>query len=95
MIAFRRRTWTCSESIDVPAEGGVRAVPVIGRLRRTGPGPDVAVLYIRLPEGNGIELARQRCCRLPALRCLMLTSYTDEQARFDSVPAADLRTGHR
>ncbi|MDT8913618.1 response regulator transcription factor [Amycolatopsis sp. PS_44_ISF1] len=49
--------------------------------------PDVAVLDVRLPDGNGIELARELCSRLPALRCLMLTSYTDEQAMLDAVLA--------
>ncbi|MDT8912399.1 response regulator transcription factor [Amycolatopsis sp. PS_44_ISF1] len=49
--------------------------------------PDVAVLDVRLPDGNGIELARELRARLPALRCLMLTSYTDEQAMLDAVLA--------
>ena len=42
--------------------------------------PDVAVLDIRLPDGNGIELCRELKSKLPDLACLMLTSYDDEQA---------------
>ncbi|MGW7538767.1 response regulator transcription factor [Amycolatopsis sp. NPDC054798] len=49
--------------------------------------PDVAVLDVRLPDGNGIELARELRSRMPELKCLMLTSYTDEQAMLDAVMA--------
>jgi two-component system response regulator DevR len=49
--------------------------------------PDVAVLDVRLPDGNGIELARELRSQLPELKCLMLTSYTDEQAMLDAVLA--------
>src|SRR5579884_3519375 len=36
--------------------------------------PDVMVLDVRLPDGNGIELCRELRSRLPELNCLMLTS---------------------
>ena len=49
--------------------------------------PDVAVLDVRLPDGNGIELARDLRSKLPELKCLMLTSFTDEQAMLDAVMA--------
>jgi two-component system response regulator DevR len=49
--------------------------------------PDVAVLDVRLPDGNGVELARELLSRLPELNCLMLTSYTDEQAMLDAIMA--------
>ncbi|SEC62552.1 two component transcriptional regulator, LuxR family [Amycolatopsis tolypomycina] len=49
--------------------------------------PDVAVLDVRLPDGNGIELARELRSKLPELKCLMLTSFTDEQAMLDAVLA--------
>ncbi|MCD2195829.1 response regulator transcription factor [Actinomycetospora endophytica] len=49
--------------------------------------PEVAVLDVRLPDGSGVELCRELRSRLPDLRCLMLTSYTDEQAMFDAVLA--------
>ncbi|MBF6469723.1 response regulator transcription factor [Nocardia beijingensis] len=49
--------------------------------------PDVAVLDVRLPDGNGIELCRELLSRLDDLRCLILTSFTDEQAMLDAILA--------
>ncbi|WP_433259835.1 response regulator transcription factor [Actinosynnema sp. CS-041913] len=48
---------------------------------------DVAVLDVRLPDGNGIELCRELRSRLPGLHCLMLTSFTDDEALFDAIMA--------
>ncbi|WP_063131314.1 response regulator [Nocardia fusca] len=49
--------------------------------------PDVAVLDVRLPDGNGIELCRELLSAGRGLRCLMLTSFTDEQAMLDAILA--------
>ena len=49
--------------------------------------PDVAVLDVRLPDGNGIELCRELRSRMPDLKCLMLTSFTDDEALFDAIMA--------
>ncbi len=49
--------------------------------------PDVAVLDMRLPDGNGVELCRELRSKMPELNCLMLTSYTDEQAMLDAILA--------
>lgn len=49
--------------------------------------PDVAVLDVRLPDGNGIELCRELLSRLPELRCLMLTSFTSDEAMLDAILA--------
>jgi len=49
--------------------------------------PDVAVLDVRLPDGNGIELCRELRSRLPELNVLMLTSFTDDEALFDAIMA--------
>ncbi|MFE9583125.1 response regulator [Nocardia sp. NPDC006044] len=49
--------------------------------------PDVAVLDVRLPDGNGIELCRDLLAEVEGLRCLILTSYTDEQAMLDAILA--------
>ncbi|MEV0765873.1 response regulator transcription factor [Nocardia sp. NPDC050435] len=49
--------------------------------------PDVVVLDVRLPDGNGIELCRELLDHVPGLRCLILTSFTDEQAMLDAILA--------
>ena len=48
---------------------------------------DVAVLDVRLPDGNGIELCREIRSRFPAIRCLILTSFTDDEALVDAALA--------
>ena len=52
-----------------------------------GVGPDVAVLDVRLGDGNGVEVCREIRARLPAARCIMLTSFADDEALFDSIMA--------
>jgi two-component system, NarL family, response regulator DevR len=49
--------------------------------------PNVAVLDVRLPDGNGVELCRDLQSRIPGLRCLMLTSYDDHEALMDAIMA--------
>lgn len=49
--------------------------------------PDVAVLDVRLPDGNGIELCRELLSLMPDLRCLMLTSFTSDEAMLDAILA--------
>ncbi|MGA8253873.1 MAG: hypoxia response regulator transcription factor DosR/DevR [Mycobacterium sp.] len=49
--------------------------------------PDVAVLDVRLPDGNGIELCRDLLSELPELRCLMLTSFTSDEAMLEAILA--------
>ncbi len=49
--------------------------------------PDVAVLDIQLPDGNGIDLCRELVAAHPAIRCLILTSYTDERSMLDAIQA--------
>ncbi|MCF6509221.1 response regulator transcription factor [Blastococcus sp. MG754426] len=49
--------------------------------------PHVAVLDMRLPDGDGASLCRDLTARLPGLRCLVLTSYADRAARDEAVRA--------
>ena len=48
---------------------------------------DVAVLDVRMPDGNGVELCRELRSQRPDLNCLMLTSYADDEALFDAIMA--------
>jgi len=70
--------------LDVIGQAGsvAQAMAQIPALR-----PDVAVLDVRLPDGNGIELCRDLLSRLPDLRCLMLTSFTSDEAMLDAILA--------
>jgi DNA-binding NarL/FixJ family response regulator len=72
------------ELIEVVGEAGgveeaLRRVPAVS--------PDVAVLDVRLPDGDGVELCRELRSRLPELRCLMLTSFSDDTALFAAIMA--------
>jgi two-component system, NarL family, response regulator DevR len=49
--------------------------------------PDVAVLDVQLPDGNGVELCRELMTTMPDLHCLMLTSFTEDQAMLDAILA--------
>ena len=49
--------------------------------------PDVAVLDVRLPDGDGVHVCRQLKEELPDTACLMLTSYSDDEALFEAVMA--------
>ncbi|WP_374610283.1 response regulator [Gordonia sp. (in: high G+C Gram-positive bacteria)] len=49
--------------------------------------PDVAVLDVRLPDGNGVELCRDVRAAEPGIKCLMLTSYADDDALLAAVLA--------
>ncbi|MFI6928266.1 response regulator [Nonomuraea spiralis] len=83
----RRGVATLLESeddIEVIGEAGTAesAVARIQALR-----PDVAVLDVRLPDGNGVDVCREVRSKLPELACLMLTSFADDDALFDAVMA--------
>jgi len=49
--------------------------------------PDVAVLDVRLPDGDGVEVCRDLRSAMPELGCLMLTSYADDEALFSAILA--------
>jgi DNA-binding NarL/FixJ family response regulator len=49
--------------------------------------PDVAVLDVRLPDGDGVAVCREIRSQMPEVACLMLTSFTDDDALFDAVMA--------
>lgn len=49
--------------------------------------PNVAVLDVRLPDGSGVEVCRDIRSQMPDVRCLMLTSFSDDEALFDAIMA--------
>jgi DNA-binding NarL/FixJ family response regulator len=49
--------------------------------------PDVAVLDVRLPDGDGVMVCREIRSRMPEVACLMLTSFGDDEALFDAIMA--------
>jgi DNA-binding NarL/FixJ family response regulator len=48
---------------------------------------DVAILDVRLPDGEGVTVCRDIRSRMPEVACLMLTSFSDEEALLDAVMA--------
>ncbi len=70
--------------IEVVGEAGT-AEEALGRIPATN--PDVAVLDVRLPDGNGVEVCREIRSRRPEIQCLMLTSFSDDEALFDAIMA--------
>src|SRR5512132_4134176 len=61
------------------AEEAYRRIPAVR--------PDVAILDVRLPDGDGVEVCREIRSRHPEIQCLMLTSFADDEALFDSIMA--------
>jgi two-component system, NarL family, response regulator DevR len=49
--------------------------------------PDVAVLDVRLPDGDGVTVCRDLRALLPELGVVMLTSYSDDEALFQAIMA--------
>jgi DNA-binding NarL/FixJ family response regulator len=75
---------TLEADIDVVGEASnvAEAMARILALR-----PDVAVLDVRLPDGNGVVLCRDLKSAMPELNVLMLTSFSDDDALFDAIMA--------
>ena len=49
--------------------------------------PRVAVLDVRLPDGDGVSVCREIRSRMPEVACLMLTSFGDDEALFEAIMA--------
>jgi two-component system, NarL family, response regulator DevR len=72
------------EDMEVVGEAGT----VAEALRRIPAArPDVALLDGRLPDGSGIDVCRDIRSSYPDIRCLILTSYDDDDALFAAVMA--------
>jgi DNA-binding NarL/FixJ family response regulator len=49
--------------------------------------PDVAILDMRLPDGDGVSVCRDLRSTFPTLACLMLTSFGDDEALLSAIMA--------
>lgn len=70
--------------IQVVGEAGTCADAI---LRIPATSPQVAVLDVQLPDGTGVEVCREVRAAHPEIACLMLTSFSNEEALFQSVLA--------
>ena len=70
--------------MEVVGEAGT-AEEAYGRIPATK--PDVAVLDVRLPDGDGIEVCREVRSRHPEIACIMLTSFADDDAVYAAIMA--------
>ncbi len=73
-----------ADDLEVVGEAGT-AEEAMARIPATR--PDVAVLDVRLPDGNGVEVCRDIRSEHPEIRCVMLTSFSDDEALFQAIMA--------
>lgn len=79
-----RKVLRASGGFEVVGEAGT-AADALRQVEATQ--PDVAVVDVRLPDGDGIEVVREIRSRHPEIRCIIFTSFADEQAFFHSAMA--------
>jgi two-component system, NarL family, response regulator DevR len=72
------------DDLEVVGDAGTAGMGLAGIAKSS---PDVAVLDVRLPDGNGVEVCREVRARDPKIACLMLTSFSDDEALFDAIMA--------
>jgi DNA-binding NarL/FixJ family response regulator len=79
-----RRLLEADQDLTVVGEAGSaeEALAAIPAAR-----PDVAVLDVRLPDGNGVDVCREIRSRHPEVACLILTSFADDEALAHAVLA--------
>ena len=68
--------------LEVVGEAGT-ADEALARIPPTR--PDVAVLDVRLPDGDGVQVCREIRSRHPEVQCLMLTSFADDEALIQAI----------
>src|SRR5947199_9324659 len=68
--------------VDGEADDGPEGVGLAGILK-----PDVVVMDVRMPNGGGVEACRELRDHHPEVRVIMLTSYSDDEALFNSIMA--------
>jgi two-component system, NarL family, response regulator DevR len=73
-----------NDDLEVVAEAGTADEAV---LRARSYKPDVVVMDVRLPDRSGVEACRDIRSENPDIAVLMLTSFSDDEALFDSIMA--------
>ena len=79
-----RELLEAEDDLEVVGEAGT-AEEAYGRIPATT--PDVAILDVRLPDGDGVEVCREIRSKHPEIACLMLTSFADDEALFSAIMA--------
>jgi DNA-binding NarL/FixJ family response regulator len=72
------------EGMEVVGEAAT-AAEALSRIPPTR--PEVAILDVRLPDGDGVEVCRDIRSNHPEIQCLMLTSFADDEALFQAIMA--------
>jgi len=72
------------DDLEVVGEAGT-AEEALTRIAAAS--PNVAVLDVRLPDGDGVQVCRDIRSKHPEIACLMLTSYADDEALFSAIVA--------
>jgi DNA-binding NarL/FixJ family response regulator len=72
------------DDFEVVGEAGT-AAEALARIPATA--PDVAIIDMRLPDGNGVEVCREVRSRNANIQCVVLTSFDDDEALFDAIMA--------
>jgi DNA-binding NarL/FixJ family response regulator len=74
------------------AEGDIEIVGEAGSAEQAlaripAANPHVAVLDVRMPDGDGVSVCREIRSQMPEVACLILTSFSDEEALYDALMA--------
>jgi DNA-binding NarL/FixJ family response regulator len=79
-----RELLEAEDDMDVVGEAGT-AEEAVARISAVA--PEVAILDVRLPDGDGVEVCREIRSQHPEVACIMLTSYSDDDAVYSAIMA--------
>jgi two-component system, NarL family, response regulator DevR len=79
-----RELLEAEDDMEVVGEAGT-AEEAYGRIPATS--PNVAVLDMRLPDGDGVDVCREIRSKHPDIACIMLTSFSDDDAVYAAILA--------
>ena len=72
--------------VDIEVVGEAATV-AHARPRIAATAPDIAILDMRLPDGDGIDLCRDVRSQNPEVKCIILTAHDDDEAVYAAVLA--------